>query len=272
MLPLRLPISDSNNLVLIHNFDILYELARCSKCQMFVVLAATNKMYGFIDDCCSIHEIDVPFKLTYDLIFRFDNIDKEEFFQNSGYFIAKEWDWVILPDYYYPAYVAGDLYAEHDPYYDQYLVRDKGTKQLITGQIKTTRAREVNDTMRHNLMNQLEGYFTRLTMLQEPHYFSGLENNPAIKSIWGGKTAQGRDLVHLQDENVNVAFYMYKSLFSLNMNDSLDAIIAFDKYQTNTFMATFIPKKKKNPIILKELKNSFFYSERIHCMFINIAM
>jgi len=79
----------------------------------------------------------------------------------------------------------------------------------------------------------------------------------------------GRFLCNFKNENINVLFYFYKGMFSLAKADTLDLEIRTDLYNRNCFMATFKPKKKKNPLTFNTYGVAF--QEKIHCMYINMA-
>lgn len=260
---------ESNDTLLpISDFNYIYDLAKCSKCQMFTVLKSTNKMYGASNDCCCIHEIDIPFIVNSDITFRIDMIDKDMILNYTRFFIPKLYNWVILPDYYWDMYKAGDIISEYRSDIDQYLLIDKSTKQPID-QIQMFKVRLCNDFNRITFDNQLNGFLVRLQTLSNPTTFENIHLDHTIRKIFDGKVAMGRSLCRMKNDMVDVAFYMYKSLFSLGKSDLLDLDIRFDIYDTNLFMATFKPKKKKNPLTFNTYGVSFY--ERIHCMYINLV-
>lgn len=265
---MRLHIQTSGSeMIPITDFQYIYDLARCSKCQMFTLLRSTNKLYGASDDCCCIHEIDVPFLVNTDLYFRLDLIDKAYLDNYKTFFIPDKFNWVILPDYYWDMYIGGDLVEYYDPELDQYILLDKTTKTPIQ-QIQMYKFRDCNDYDRMNFMNQLDGFLNRIRFLSIPEHFSNIETDTNIRKAFDSKAAMGRFLCRMKNERTDVAFYFYKGLFSLAKADTLDLDIRFDRYDSHLFMATFIPKKKKNPLTFNTYGVSF--QERIHCMFINI--
>ena len=266
MLQLK-PLTSSSNINYIDNFEYLYELARCSKCQMFIAFRGTNKLYGATDDCCCIHEINVPFTINSDLHFRLNKIDKRIFDSNKNFFIPDQFNWVILPEYYWNMYIGGDLITEYDYDSDQYIILDKTTKTPID-QIQMYKCRDCNDFDRMNFLNQLTGLFSRINTLMPPVSFFGLENDVNIRKAFDNKTSMGRVLCRMKNEYTDVVFYFYKGLFSLAKADTLSMDVQFDKYETKLFLATFKPKKKKNPITLPTF--DFFFEEKIYCMFANM--
>lgn len=265
---LRLNIQTSSlEMIPIKDFQYLCDLAKCSKCQMFTVLKSTNKLYGASDDCCCIHEIDIPFLVNTDLMFRLDNIDKELLSSYKNFFIPDKFNWVILPDYYWDMYIGGDLISEYSYEDDIYLILDKTTKTPIQ-QIQMLKYRACNDYDRATFMNQLEGFLNRLPRLMPPQTFSGIQNDENIRKAFDSKATMGRFLCRMKNDNIDVLFYFYKGLFSLAKADILDLDIRFDTYENKCFMATFKPKKKKNPLTFNTYGVAF--SEKIHCMFINM--
>lgn len=264
---LRIQTSDINTgIKYLPDLKYLYDLGRCSKCQMFILLQSTNKLYGFSDDCCCIHEIDIPYKVDTDLMFRLDEIDKDALLvSDNKYFIPTDFNWVILHEDYWEAYIGGDLYCEFDPYFNNFIVKDKNTLKPIP-QFMTHKYRDSDDYMMHNVFMQLSGYFNRQHTLDSMIEFTGLESNPVVRTIFDSKASIGRQLLVLDN---SILIYLYKGLFSLNKADSLSVQIRFDKFEKNTFLATYCPKKKKNPL----MENSYGapFVERIHCMYLNMV-
>lgn len=256
-----------SNPFIISDFQYIYDLARCSKCQMFILLKSTNKLYGASDDCCCIHEIDVPFLVNTDLMFRIDSIDKDMIKTYANYFIPDKFNWVILPDYYWNMYIAGDLISEYDYDKDQNIILDKTTKNPIE-QIQMQKSRSINDYGMQIFIKQLEGLLIRKNTLGAVNEFCNIHEDDNIRKAFDNKAAIGRVLCRMTNNNIDVLFYFYKGMFSLAKADSLDLEIRFDNFDNRAFMATFKPKKKKNPLNFNTYGVSF--QEKIHCMFMNI--
>ena len=234
---------------------------------MFILLQRTNKLYGTSDDGCCIHEIDVPFLVKTDLMFRLDMIPKELMEYTGTFFIPANFSWTILPDYYWEMYKGGDIFTEYDYDTESYLLFDKTTKQPIQ-QIHTSKIRYEDDFLMQNFMNQLEGLLLRQTRLLPAITFSNMEQNPSIRKTYDSKTAMGRNACKLKIGDRDVILYIFKGLFSLAKADTLEIDIRFDAYERNLFMATFRPKKKKNPLTFNPYGVAF--QEKIHCMYINM--
>lgn len=251
------------------DFPYLYDLARCSKCQLFILLSSTNKLYGFIDDCCSIHEIDVPFHVDTDLLFRLDSVSDKSYLDGRKYFAPREFGWFMLPEYYWASYINGDLYSEYDPMINNFVIKDKCTLQPIEF-ISMRKYRYSDDYMTQDAFNQLDNFIKRQYTLGIPYEFTELEKNPVFRRVYDNKAAIGRQLVKLQsDSGQMILFYIYKSLFTLNKADTLSMEIQFDKFNTSEFMATFKPKRKKNPMLLNTYGTPF--EEKIYCMYRNLS-
>lgn len=256
----------STKLNIITDFQYIFDLAKCSKCQIFIMLKGTNKLYGAIDDCSSIHEIDIPFLVNTDLEFYFDNSYKEIVAQYKDFFIPAKYPYVILPTYYWEMYLAGDIIEKYDNERCIYVLYDKSTKQPIT-QIQMYKA-IVDNRQRDTFMKQLDGFFNRQNFLGEPHVFTNMQNHPMIRKAYDSKSGLGRFLCRFTNSKIDVVVYFYKGMFSLAKSDTLDIDIRFDKFCTRQFMATYRPKKKKNPLLSN--RYGVPYSERIHCMYTNI--
>lgn len=249
------------------DFQYICDLAKSTKCQMFTVLKSTNKLYAASDDCCCIHEVDIPFLVNTDLIFRLDTIEKDLLTSYKNFFIPDQFDWVILPDYYWEMYKMGDLTYRYDYESDRNIILDKSTSLPIQ-QIHVYKTRYCSDYYRAEFMLQLEGLINRSNTLSCPYTFKDVHNDPSIRKAFDSKAAIGRVLCRMKSDNVDVLFYFYKGLFSLSKADTLDLDIRFDKNDSRLFMATFRPKKKKNPLTFNTYGVSF--QEKIHCMYINM--
>lgn len=260
-------LTSSSEMVSISDFHYLYDLARCSKCQMFTLVRATNKLYGASDDCCCIHEIDVPFLVNTDLMFRIDTVDKDLLDNTKSFFIPDKFNWVILPDIYWDMYIGGDLVSEYSYELDQYIIIDKTTHQPIQ-QIQMYKYRPCSDFGRITFNEQLEGLFQRMQTVSNPITFVGIHDHPIIRKAFDSKAAMGRFLCRMTNEYTDIAFYFYKGLFSLAKADTLDLDVRFDIFRNTEFMAIFKPKKKKNPLLFNTYGVAF--QERIYCMFQNI--
>lgn len=260
--------TSSSELIPIKDFLYICDLAKCSKCQMFILLQKTNKLYGTSDDGCCIHEIDVPFLVKSDLMFRLDMIPKELLEYNGTFFIPANYSWTILPDYYWEMYKGGDIVTEYSYEEGIFLLYDKTTKQPIQ-QIHMTKVKYEDDYLMQNFLNQLEGLLFRQTRLLQPVTFSNMEQDPIVRKTYDSKTALGRNACKLQVGDRSIVFYIFKGLFSLAKADTLEIDIRFDAYDKNLFMATFRPKKKKNPLTFNPYGVAF--QEKIHCMYINMS-
>lgn len=260
--------TSTSEMIPIRDFHYLYELARCSKCQSFVVLKKTNKMYGASDDCSCIHEIFIPFEVSTDLYFRMEPENKDMVSKYKEYFIPDQFPYVIVPDYYWEMYKAGDIESMFIPDYNQYILLDRTTGQMID-QIQMSRTIENLDYMRMNMLSQIEGMLNRFNTLEPVTTFTNMEKNESVRRVYDNKTSIGSVFLKLQVGNRMAIMSIYKGMYSLAKADSLDIDIQFDRFQSNLFMATFRPKKKKNPMNLDTYGMPFY--EVIRCMYINVA-
>ena len=261
--------TSSSEMIPISDFQYIYDLGKCSKCQMFILLQKTNKLYGVFDDGCCIHEIDVPFLVNTDLMFRLDMVPKELMQDPTlKFFIPADFNWVILPSYYWEMYKEGDIYADYDNDSGLNILYDRTTKLPIQ-QIQTSKVKFTEDFLMQNFMSQLDGFMARCSTLGQPLTFTNMETNQYIRQAYDNKTAMGRFLCKLNYEGKDICFYIFKGLFSLAKADSLDLDIRFDVYNRGLFMVTFKPKKKKNPLAVNTYGVAF--QEKIHCMYINMA-
>ena len=265
---MQLQIKTSHSkMIPIEGFKYIYDLARCSKCQLFILLKQTNKLYGTNEDCSCIHEIDVPFIVNSDLVFKSDPTIKDISMKYEEFFIPSKYDWVIVPSIYWDMYIGGDIISVYSPVNNNFILLDKTTNQPIEC-IYMGICRERDDFYRKNFIAQLEGFLNRQATLGQPYIFTHMEQNESIRKSYDNKKSIGRVLCNLKTDIKDVAFYFYKGLFSLAKSDTLDLEIRFDIIQSNTFMVSFKPKKKKNPLMFNTYGVPF--NEKIHCMYINI--
>lgn len=256
--------TSSNHLIPIADFKYIYELARCAKCQYYILLKETNTLYGFPADCSNIHEIYVPFEVNTDLIFGFESISKE-FLLNESFFIPSKYKFIV-PSKYWDKYLDNKIYCEFDVSLNEYILLDEN-RNIIESVLMNPFSIETL-SIYNKMLFQLEGFFTRLKTLNNPITFKNMQENEVIRYIYDNKIAVGRSLIKLSYNEINIAFYIYKSMFSLAKSDTLDLEIRTDIYQSNIFMATFIPHKARNPISKDISKIPF--TEKVHCMYINI--
>ena len=260
--------TSKSTMIPISDLGYIYELARCSKCQNFIVLKSTNCLYGFPNDCSCIHEISIPFPVNTDLTIELEGVNKDLFTKYSSFFIPDKYNWFILPDVYWDMYIKDEIYTDYDFRSDQFILKNKFTSEPIEFIPMSARRIEIN-YIYQKMISQLEGFFNRWNTLSQKSYtFKNMQNDEGIRYIFDSKVSIGRSLIKLNHGNMNVAFYMYKTLFSLAKSDSLEIDIRFDTFQSNVFMATFRPIKKRNPITTNTYGVPF--SERVHCMYVNL--
>ena len=260
--------TSSFDLVEITDFKYIYDLARCSKCKVFTMLKQTNKLYGSDGDCCTIHEIDIPFLINTDLQFVYDSdIDKGVVQKYNSFFVPEKFPWVILPSVYWEMYIGGDIYSELSIECNREILYDRTTKQPID-QIQMYTQRYHRDYQRNVFDNQLSNFLMRLYTLAAPHTFYNMEKDEMIRKVFDSKSIMGRFLCRFKNEYIDVAVYFYKGIFSLAKSDTLELDIRFDKFNTRQFMITYRPKKKKNPV--SDNRYGVPYRESIHCMYVNL--
>lgn len=260
-------LTSSSVLNTINDFQYIYDLAKCSKCQIFALLKSTNKLYGAIDDCSSIHEIDVPFLVNTDLEFYFDPKYRDLIPQFEGFFVPAQFPWVIIPTYYWEMYLAGDIISQYIEEEEVFVLFDKSTMQRIP-QVQMYKKLQNYDRQRMYFIRQLEGLFNRMPYLGPIHTFENMHLHPTIKEAYDAKAAAGRFLCRFTNASIDVMIYFYKSMFSLSKSDTLDIDIRFDLFNTKEFLAIYRPKKKKNPV--SSNRYGVPYIERIYCMYLNI--
>ena len=266
-------LTSSSELNPIQDFKYIFDLARCSKCSIFLLIKNTNKLYGAGNSCDTIHEIDVPFLVNTDLYFTMpsDKEDKDIVDKYESFFIPDKFRSVILPSIYWDAYRAGDLYAKYEDEIcePRFIICDKSTKQPIEQLNTIPIVRTESYYLYSTIMNQVEGLFRRFsTVDKDPIVYTNIHLNETIRSSYDGKTSIGRVLCKLDiPDGRKIGFYFYKSLVPLAKADSMDLEIRFDRVFKSDFLATFKPKKKKNPLTFNTYGVPF--SEKVHCMFRN---
>ena len=261
---MRLQLLTSNSSILrpISDFRYLCELARCSKCQTFIALKSTNKLYGGPADAACIHEIDIPYELNTDLTFRTECIDKNILQSTEVYYIPEEFPWVILPDYTYEEYRLGKIKAKYLVSEDLYVLYSGSTR---IPQIQMLPKLLSNDYVYQAFNNELEGFLS-MQNLSEPYVFTDVQNMAGVRKVFDNKVSLGSVYISLPCININgfnrnVTISLYKGLFALAKNDQLDIVVRFSDI-SRIYTVTFIPNKKKNPISYGNYHYPF--KEKIH--------
>ena len=263
MLPMQI-LTSVSELLTINDFKYILSLAKCSKCQMFLVSKMKNKLYGASDESCCIHEIDIPFIVNSDLVFIMDDDAKNLLETFSGeFFVPDKYDHVILPDIYWDDYISGRLYED-------FYTRDIMMSKNRIPQIYMYNPKYAPKNMKIiGFLQQFEGLINRLSDLSDAITFTDMELNPYVRQAYDNKITAGRVLCQLEYEGRPINFYFYKGLFSLSKSDTLSIDIRFSMQNPNLFMAIFKPYKKKNPIKFNPYGTPFI--DKIYCMYINMV-
>lgn len=271
---LQILTSSISNLCPIYNFKFYLELARCSKCQLFILSKATNKLYGSYSTFCCIHEIDIPFMVETDLVFKLDEVDKEILSNNEDFFIPEDFNYVLLPTKYWDNYIKGELKSVYDKIDGIHKIVDKSNKSIEQIRIFNT---DFTQNYEYQIFfNQLNLYLNNLYLYEKPIYITNLESNSSIRNIFDNKVSRGVEYCTLNCGDRKVTFSVFKNLFYLSKSDKLDIEIRFKKYSCNKFfILTFIIKKKKNLFNYNNISNNYpdkeyFFKEKVHVMYLNI--
>ena len=266
MMRLQILTSSTSELNPIFEFKYIIELAKCSKCQMFILLQRTNTLYGTSDDSCGIHKIPVPFPVNTDITFRIKSVDKKILESANYFYIPSEFPWVILPDYTYESYANGRIYSVYNEEKDLYeLYENIDSTSIALPQIQMLTSILCNDYGYNEFNKQLES-FLNIKILSAPYKFTDMELNPEVRKIYDNKISMGRSFIYLRCGNTLVSVPLMKGLFSLAKNDKLTIEIQNMECYKNIFLITFIPIKKKSQISY----NGIPFSEKIYIKCINI--
>lgn len=267
---LHIRTSNSNSgMIPINGFKYIYEYARCSKCNLFIALQSTNTLYGGNKEFSCIHEMNLPFQLNTDLFLNFLEVDKGIVESNDNFFVPEEWNWVILPEKYWTPYIMGELDIDYDYEKERYNVVEKKQYPFTPiEQIHMFSVRQCNSFDENMFFKNVEAFLNRLPLLSDAKIINDIHLNPIIQEAYNNKTSAGRFVCQIKTENINIVFYFFKSLFSLAKADTLDLMVRFDKFESHIFMASFLPKKKKNPLSYNP--DGFVFKESVHCMYINM--
>lgn len=267
--------NNGRQVTIIENFNYIYELAKCSKCQMFMLIKNSDSLFGGSDDCCCIHEIKMPFCSTVNLLFRTDSIDTELFCKYNNFILMDNQYDILIPDCYIDKYCNDELkviYCE-----DKYVVIDNDNNIIEQLPLMKDKNKQIFmyefkawiDFDMLNFIKQVNGLIARFNNLLPGELFIDAHLDENIRNVFDSKVSIGRVMCRFTKNTTDVAFYMYKGLFSLAKADSLDILIRFDKaFPSKIFMASFILRKKKNPISSKLF--NLKYQEYVHCLLINL--
>lgn len=258
-------LTSSSELNEISDFKYIYNLAVCTKCNMFIALKSTNKLYGSNPESGIIHEVDIPFLLNSDIEFRvIKGLYESAIEKYESFFIPEAYPWIIIPTVYWDMYRNGDIVSIYSNDTD-YLLYDRNTNQLLD-QVQMHPV--LYSFERTVFLNHIESYLRRLPVLGYPITIHGIHNDPTVKKVFTGKTTDGATLCTLTEGNLTVSVFLFKGIFNMAKDDTLDVDIQFDKFNSREFMATFKPIKKKNP--LKSSKYGVPFREVIRVMYIDV--
>lgn len=258
--------SNSQHLVEINDFPYIADLCRISKCRYFFLHQATNSMFGVRDDICTLHQIPIPYAIHTDLLFRNGLLDPEVLNKYSDYFVPEKFPWTIVPTAHYEAYKQGLFYTFERKGYGQLMLARSDTHELL----EYFPTLKIHDEFVVPLfMSQLDGFFTRMQRCGPAYTFTDMEKDPVVRKVYDAKTSEGRSILKLKCGDQWAAFYIYKSMFPLNMNDKLTIQVRFDKLFRNEMLISFYPKRKNSPLARNTYRTP--YSQITHMCHLNLV-
>lgn len=247
----------------------MYEYARCSKCNYILALKSTNRLYGANKEFCGIHEIEAPFEIDSDIFINFLLIEKEIFNNYTEFFVPEDYNCIILPIELWNDYISNKLDKEYNYEKERFDIVDRKTRTLVP-QINMFNLKPADSYDENMFFKNVEAFIERQRLLGSPYYVYDFHLNPVVQEVFNSPVSAGSFICELKnDDGLNIVFYIFKSLFSLAKSDKLNLEVRFDRFNTTTFMASFIPIKKKNPLDYNP--NNYKYEEKIHVMYLNIA-
>ena len=260
--------SYSNKFIYIDRFNDLAKLGSALKVQKVYVDPNTNKMYGFYDECYSIIETNIPFKVDKPIFFDLSttvNSKTKEFIEYyKTFFNITEY-----PNFLFPENRRGDLMNNNISYnWDpEFNFVDNMTGKILDDCLVTTIPEKL--FLNSGYIKYIEGYYNRLRTLDQPIIFENMQNNDVIMNIMSSKVSQGCKILSLNTDNRVYTFYVFKSLLGpLTKSDKLTIIIRQDKFELNKFMVTFSVYKKKTKLDIPELSDMIIDT---HSFMINLS-
>lgn len=227
----------------------IYECARISKMKFLYVDYISGKMYGIADEAFGIHEMNLPFLNNTDLLLYAPILDKDIIKKYEQFFIPIEFNWAIIPVYYWDMYKAGDIEVNFDISIPRAVLIDKTTKLPIECIYMRNMDQEIQF---HMFITVIDRFFMRKSRWINPIYIKNFHTNPSIiNGFFEQKTTFGSFIINIYRDDLkrNIPLTFFKGMIPLNKSDTMDAELYIDSYKKGDYMLVLYPKKKKDPII-----------------------
>lgn len=236
-------------------FDDLCRIAAGLKAHIFFADAVTNKMYAFYEECYSVIETDIPFKLDNSIFFTsvvLGTTYRQKIFDTKCYFTVPECPWFAFPENrrgdFMNGYIAYDYETEsfvdpmtNCPIDDCILIGIPLMQFTYDKYIKFLSA--LNFRYSHRSMN--------------PIVFQNAEENPTIQAVSAGKVTEGtKNLILSKPENgKKYLIKVFKNLIGpMAKADKLNIHIQDDNFESDKFIVCFEVLKKRCNWDVPEIK------------------
>lgn len=259
--------SPSGNFCYQPRFDDLTRLAAATKAQVFYADAITNKLYGFYEECYSIIELDIPFKIDISIFFTSVVLGtkiREVINANKCFFTVPEY-----PCFAFPENRRGDFMNRNIQFdFDDYLFIDKMTGAVMEDCILIGLPEALFKYPRY--LQFIQAMNMRSYQLGEPQVFEDAQDLDAIQSVINNKVSEGAKVL-LVEGNKTYGMHVFKSLIGpITKVDKLVLTIRDDILEYNKFMVSFTVNKRKCKIEVPEIFNQSI-SITTHSFMLNIV-
>lgn len=243
------PINPSSYKV-VKRFDIIITIAKAMKgCHFYYVCAERHAIYGIPDEIHSIREMPLPLELEVpsSFIFRYDTVDADVVNKYIDFAILEDLQWAMVP-----------LSMREEFKYIQPIWRPISDASLWG--LVNTRLNEPIDfvdlygpdgrksIMLPNVIDLVNGFLRSRQLVSEPiKTYYAMHLNDTIATVLANKVMMGESYVNLEVDKRNYGFFMFKTLFPMNKDDSLDIKLRDRLDNPKIFEIQFIVNHKKNP-------------------------
>lgn len=247
--------SVSGNFVYYPRFDDLCRIAAGLKAHVFLADSITNKMYAFYDECYSVIETDIPFKIDNSIFFTsvvLGTAFRQQVYATKCYFTVPEYPCFAFPENRRSDFMNG--YIGYDYETDTFVDTMTGAQMtdcILIGipSLQFTYSKYINFL---GMLNYRINY--RAT---PPVLFQNAEQNPTIQAVSAGKVADGTKnlILENQDNGKKYLVKVFKNLIGpMAKADKLNIYIQDDNFESNKFVVCFEVLKKKCSWEVPEIK------------------
>ena len=240
-------------------------------CHFYYVSPERRAIYGVSEEAFSIRELLVPpeVELTYPFLFRYDTVNADIMNKYIDFMLLDDIPWALIPIIYYDDF---NIAPKWMPLNEASLWSLEDTRSESGGRIDFIDLygpEGRKSTMLPNVMSMITGFLNsrnNCVVSNVVKTFYNMQQDPAVASVLANKVSMGEKYISLNVNGRSYGFFMFKSLFPMNKDDTLDIRVRDRLDNRNLFELEFYVKHKKNTLkyVLPDQFNESTYSTFIH--------